>query len=66
MTTSTISTEAAAYLAAVRSELDDLADEERGDLLEDLSSHLAELSTHGTEGGAPPGGPAGPAVRVRR
>lgn len=53
MTTSTISAEAEAYLAAVRSELDDLPEEERGDLLDDLSSHLAELSTHDADDGAP-------------
>lgn len=52
MTTSTISAETKAYLDAVRGELDDLPDEERGDLLEDVSSHLAELSTHDTGDGA--------------
>lgn len=53
MTTCTISAEADAYLDAVRGELDDLPAEERGDLLEDLSSHLAELSTHDTDVGVP-------------
>ena len=53
MTTCTISAEADAYLDAVRRELDDLPDEERGDLLEDLSSHLIELSTHDIDDGVP-------------
>jgi hypothetical protein len=53
MTTSTISAEADAYLAAVRAELDDLPEEERGELLDDLSSHLAEVSTHDTDDGTP-------------
>ena len=37
--------EAETYLAAVRAELVDLPDEERGELLEDLALHLAELVT---------------------
>ena len=44
MTTATTTTEAQAFLAAVGRELDDLPDEERAGLLEDLSSHLSELS----------------------
>ncbi|HVE46237.1 MAG TPA: hypothetical protein VNA57_05780 [Acidimicrobiales bacterium] len=43
-TTPTTTPEAEAYLAAVRDELDDLPEEERADLLEDLALHLAELS----------------------
>jgi hypothetical protein len=45
MSTSTTRPEAEAYLAAVRAELSDLPDQERGELLEDLALHLAELST---------------------
>lgn len=44
-TTSTTVPEAEAYLAAVRHELDDLSEEERADLLEDLALHLGELSS---------------------
>jgi len=36
--------EAEAYLAAVRVELGDLSEDERGDLLEDLGLHLAEVA----------------------
>lgn len=43
--TSTMTPDGEAYLAAVRDELDDLPEEERADLLEDLSLHLAELSS---------------------
>lgn len=44
MTTTTTTAEAEAYLEAVRAELDDLSGEERGELLEDLVGHLAEVS----------------------
>ena len=44
MTTSTTTAESDAYLAAVRDELDDLPEEERTDLLEDLAQHLADIS----------------------
>ena len=47
MTTAVSTPEAETYLAAVRAELADLPDEERGELLEDLALHLAELVTDG-------------------
>ena len=40
----TTTPEAEAYLAAVRAELGHLSEEERGDLLEDLALHLAEVA----------------------
>ncbi len=40
----TTTPEAEAYLAAVRAELGHLSEEERGDLLEDLAQHLAEVA----------------------
>ncbi|HEX2178063.1 MAG TPA: hypothetical protein VHL54_00880 [Actinomycetota bacterium] len=43
MTASTTTAESDAYLAAVRVELDDLPEEERTDLLEDLAQHLADM-----------------------
>lgn len=46
MTTSTTTAESDAYLAAVRDELDDLPEEERTDLLEDLAQHLADISAN--------------------
>ena len=44
MTASTTTEERTRYLEAVREELDDLPEEERTDLLEDLGLHLAEVS----------------------
>lgn len=51
MTTSTITAESDAYLAAVREQLDDLPEEERTDLLEDLAQHLADISANRAENG---------------
>ncbi|HEX2052316.1 MAG TPA: hypothetical protein VHJ78_01140, partial [Actinomycetota bacterium] len=53
MTTSTTTPEAEAYLAAVREQLDDLPDEERTDLLEDLAGHLADVSANRGPDGPP-------------
>ena len=43
--TSTMNPDGEAYLAAVRDELDDLPEEDRVELIEDLALHLAELSS---------------------
>lgn len=45
MTTPTTTREADAYLAEVRDHLDDLREEERAELLQDLAQHLADVST---------------------
>jgi hypothetical protein len=47
--TTTITPEGMAYLHAVRAELSDLPEDERADLLEDLSLHLAELLANAEE-----------------
>lgn len=53
MTASTITAESDAYLAAVRVELDDLPEEERTDLLEDLAQHLADMEAERAPDGPP-------------
>jgi hypothetical protein len=53
MTTSTTTAESDAYLAAVRVELDDLPEEERTDLLEDLAQHLADMEAERAPDGPP-------------
>ena len=45
MTTPTTTREADAYLAEVRGYLDDLREEERAELLQDLAQHLADVTT---------------------
>lgn len=45
MSTTSVNPDGEAYLAAVRDELDDLPEEDRVELLEDLALHLAELSS---------------------
>lgn len=45
MTIMTTSREADAYLEAVREELADLPEEERGELLEDLAQHLSDIAS---------------------
>ena len=44
MTTIALTPEAEAFLARVRDELADLPPDERDELLEDIESHLAEIS----------------------
>lgn len=53
MTTSTTTAESDSYLAAVREQLDDLLEEERTDLLEDLAQHLADTSANRAPDGPP-------------
>ena len=48
MTTPTTTREAEAYLAEVREQLNDLGDEERAELLQDLAQHLTEISSDET------------------
>ena len=45
MTTPTTTREAESYLAEVREHLDDLREEERAELLQDLAQHLTDLGT---------------------
>jgi hypothetical protein len=45
MTAPTVGTEADRYLQRVRAALADLPDDERNELIEDLSAHLADIST---------------------
>ncbi len=57
----TTTPEAEAYLAAVRAELGHLSEEERGDLLEDLALHLAEVAVDDADGEE---GPVGLVARL--
>jgi hypothetical protein len=57
----TTTPEAEAYLAAVRAELGHLTEEERGDLLEDLALHLAEVAD---DDGDEEDGPVGLVARL--
>lgn len=50
MTTQTLPPEVERYLAEVREQLDDLTEEDRAELLEDVNQHLAAIVEEGSDG----------------